>query len=69
LPRTARSTASAVGTLSTTDRSSASTITNLKKVWEEEFEECREWNRHSLEGKEYVYGPRKPRAAEAALSV
>lgn len=31
---------------------SASTITNLKKVWEEEF---REWNQRSLEGQEYVY--------------
>ena len=31
---------------------SASTITNLKKVWEEEY---REWNQRSLEGQEYVY--------------
>ncbi len=31
---------------------SASTITNLKKVWEEEY---REWNQRSLEGQQYVY--------------
>lgn len=31
---------------------SASTVTNLKKVWEAEF---RAWNQRSLEGKEYVY--------------
>lgn len=31
---------------------SASTITNLKKVWEEEY---RQWNQRSLQGKEYVY--------------
>jgi transposase-like protein len=31
---------------------SASTITRLKTVWEEEF---KEWNRRSLEGKHYVY--------------
>jgi putative transposase len=31
---------------------SASTITRLKSVWEDEFQE---WNRRSLEGKKYVY--------------
>jgi putative transposase len=31
---------------------SASTVTRLKTVWEEEFQE---WNRRSLEGKQYVY--------------
>jgi len=31
---------------------SAATITRLKAVWEEEFQE---WNRRSLEGKQYVY--------------
>ena len=31
---------------------SASTITRLKKVWEEEYQD---WNRRSLEGKQYVY--------------
>ena len=31
---------------------SASTITRLKSVWEDEFQE---WNRRSLEGKRYVY--------------
>jgi len=31
---------------------SATTVTRLKTVWEEEF---REWNKRSLEGKEYVY--------------
>jgi putative transposase len=31
---------------------SASTVTRLKQVWEQEYED---WSRHSLEGKEYVY--------------
>jgi putative transposase len=31
---------------------SASTVTRLKSCWEEEFQE---WNRRSLEGKQYVY--------------
>jgi len=31
---------------------SASTVTSLKKTWEAEF---KEWNKRSLEGKEYVY--------------
>jgi putative transposase len=31
---------------------SATTVTRLKAVWEEEF---REWNQRSLEGKQYVY--------------
>lgn len=31
---------------------SASTITRLKKVWEEEYQD---WSRRSLEGKQYVY--------------
>jgi putative transposase len=31
---------------------SASTVTRLKTVWEEEYQE---WNRRSLEGKQYVY--------------
>jgi len=31
---------------------SATTVTRLKAVWEEEFQE---WNKRSLEGKEYVY--------------
>lgn len=31
---------------------SATTVTRLKAVWEEEF---REWNKRSLEGKQYVY--------------
>ena len=31
---------------------SATTVTRLKTVWEEEF---REWNKRSLEGKQYVY--------------
>ena len=31
---------------------SASTITRLKKVWEDEYEQ---WNKRSLRGKEYVY--------------
>jgi transposase-like protein len=31
---------------------SATTITRLKKVWEEEFQE---WNKRSLKGKQYVY--------------
>jgi putative transposase len=31
---------------------SASTITRLKKVWEEEY---RDWNQRSLKGKQYVY--------------
>ena len=31
---------------------SASTVTSLKKTWEEEFQQ---WNHRSLEGKEYVY--------------
>lgn len=31
---------------------SATTITRLKKVWEDEFQE---WNKRSLKGKEYVY--------------
>jgi len=31
---------------------SATTVTRLKAVWEEEFEE---WNHRSLEGKQYVY--------------
>jgi putative transposase len=31
---------------------SASTVTRLKQVWEQEFDV---WSRHSLEGKEYVY--------------
>ena len=31
---------------------SASTVTRLKQVWEQEYDA---WSRHSLEGKEYVY--------------
>jgi transposase-like protein len=31
---------------------SASTVTRLKQVWEQEYED---WSKHSLEGKEYVY--------------
>jgi transposase-like protein len=31
---------------------SATTVTRLKSVWEEEFQE---WNKRSLEGKQYVY--------------
>jgi putative transposase len=31
---------------------SASTVTRLKQVWEQEYEA---WSRHSFEGKEYVY--------------
>ena len=31
---------------------SASTVTRLKQVWEQEFED---WSKRSLEGKEYVY--------------
>jgi putative transposase len=31
---------------------SASTVTRLKQVWEQEYDD---WSRHSLEGKEYVY--------------
>lgn len=31
---------------------SASTVTRLKQVWEQEYED---WSKHSLEGREYVY--------------
>ncbi len=35
-----------------TEGLSASTVTRLKQVWEQEYDA---WSRHSLEGKEYVY--------------